>query len=174
MTDTEDEIDTGIDWAAKDTTTVAAIVSEGQAVLNQRTLAERAGQDIDRLIRQYATQTGRDLSDGAEWVQPTGAHDAYPKGAIVSHDGKTWVSLVAANTWQPGISGWREKVTDDDGNPGIPEWVQPTGAHDAYQTGDEVRFEDRHYRSVIDGNVWSPADYPAGWEDLGPVEDYEQ
>lgn len=49
----------------------------------------------------------------------------------------------------------------------IPVWVQPTGAHDAYQKGDKVHFPaagDPVYRSLIDANVWSPADYPAGWE----------
>ena len=53
------------------------------------------------------------------------------------------------------------------GEPGeIPVWVQPTGAQDAYNTGDKVHFptiEDPVYESTIDGNVWSPADYPAGW-----------
>jgi len=46
----------------------------------------------------------------------------------------------------------------------IPDWVQPTGAHDAYNIGDKVIFEGRVYRSLIDGNTWSPAIYPAGWE----------
>lgn len=45
-----------------------------------------------------------------------------------------------------------------------PEWVQPTGAADAYNTGDKVTFEGAHYISVMDGNVWSPVAYPAGWE----------
>lgn len=45
-----------------------------------------------------------------------------------------------------------------------PEWVQPTGAQDAYNTGDKVTFEGAHYVSLIDGNIWSPAAYPAGWE----------
>lgn len=45
-----------------------------------------------------------------------------------------------------------------------PEWVQPTGAHDAYNKGDKVTFEGEHYISTIDGNVWSPKDYPAGWD----------
>ena len=45
-----------------------------------------------------------------------------------------------------------------------PEWVQPTGAHDAYNRGDKVTFEGAHYVSLIDGNVYSPAVYPAGWE----------
>lgn len=45
-----------------------------------------------------------------------------------------------------------------------PEWVQPTGAHDAYQTGDKVTYNGQRYVSKIDGNVWSPDAYPSGWE----------
>lgn len=44
-----------------------------------------------------------------EWVQPTGAHDAYALGAKVSHGGKRWVSTAAANTWEPGTYGWTEQ-----------------------------------------------------------------
>lgn len=42
------------------------------------------------------------------WVQPTGAHDAYPQGAKVSHNGKKWTSDVANNVWEPGVYGWTE------------------------------------------------------------------
>ena len=35
-----------------------------------------------------------------------------------------------------------------------PEFVQPTGAHDAYKKGDKVTFEVKHYISLIDGNVY--------------------
>lgn len=45
-----------------------------------------------------------------------------------------------------------------------PEWVQPTGAQDAYMTGDKVTYEGRHYISLIDNNTWSPVAYQAGWE----------
>ncbi len=45
-----------------------------------------------------------------------------------------------------------------------PEWRQPVGSEDAYRMGDKVTFEGRHYVSLIDGNVYSPAVYPAGWE----------
>ena len=41
-----------------------------------------------------------------EWIQPTGAHDAYPKGAVVAHDGKTWTSTADSNAWAPGVYGW--------------------------------------------------------------------
>ena len=42
-----------------------------------------------------------------EWIQPTGAHNAYAKGAKVTHNGKKWTSTVnGANTWEPGVYGW--------------------------------------------------------------------
>lgn len=43
-----------------------------------------------------------------EWVQPTGAHDAYAKGAKVKHNGKKWISTADANVWEPGVYGWEE------------------------------------------------------------------
>lgn len=52
-----------------------------------------------------------------EWSQPIGAHDAYAKGAKVTHNGKRWVSQVDANTWEPGGAGigsniWAEHTED--------------------------------------------------------------
>lgn len=47
---------------------------------------------------------------------------------------------------------------------GYPEWVQPLGASDAYNTGDIVSYKDALYRSLMDGNVWNPEQYSAGWE----------
>ena len=43
-----------------------------------------------------------------DWIQPTGAHNAYEKGDKVTHDGKRWVSTADANTWEPGVYGWEE------------------------------------------------------------------
>ena len=52
------------------------------------------------------------ISDPAEewpeWSQPLGAHDAYSKGAKVSHNGKHWISDLDANVWEPGQYGWTE------------------------------------------------------------------
>ena len=54
------------------------------------------------------------ISDPAEewpqWKQPTGAHDAYPKGAKVTHNGKRYTSNVDANTWEPPTQ-WTESVS---------------------------------------------------------------
>ena len=47
---------------------------------------------------------------------------------------------------------------------GYPEWVQPLGASDAYNIGDVVSYGGKLYKSTIDGNVWAPDAYPAGWE----------
>lgn len=46
----------------------------------------------------------------------------------------------------------------------IPVWKQPTGAQDAYMTGDKVHYptkDDPVYISTVDNNVWSPDVY--GW-----------
>ena len=47
---------------------------------------------------------------------------------------------------------------------GYPVWSQPTGAHDAYNTGDIVDYNGTLYESTIDGNVYAPDAYPAGWK----------
>lgn len=41
-----------------------------------------------------------------EWVQPTGAHDAYALDAQVTHNGEIWQSEIDANTYEPGVYGW--------------------------------------------------------------------
>lgn len=46
-----------------------------------------------------------------------------------------------------------------------PEFVQPTGAHDAYSSGDKITFNGVHYICRMNACVWSPAVYPAGWEE---------
>lgn len=46
---------------------------------------------------------------------------------------------------------------------GYPVWSQPIGAHDAYNKGDIVDYNGTLYQSLIDGNVYSPDAYPAGW-----------
>ena len=45
-----------------------------------------------------------------------------------------------------------------------PEFVQPTGAGTAYQVGDKVTFKGVRYVCRLPHCVWSPADYPIGWQ----------
>ena len=49
-----------------------------------------------------------------------------------------------------------------------PEYVQPTGAHDAYHNGDKVTWNGKHYICIApDGAacVWNPDAYPAYWQE---------
>lgn len=83
--------------------------------------------------------------------------------------GEKLYKVVQAHTSQ---ADWTPDVTPalfvEVAKPGeIPVWVQPTGAQDAYMTGDKVHYPDADspvYESLIDNNVWSPIDYPQGWE----------
>ena len=52
------------------------------------------------------------MEEWPEWIQPTGAHDAYAKGDKVTHSSKKWTSDVDANTWEPGVYGWTEYVEE--------------------------------------------------------------
>lgn len=47
----------------------------------------------------------------------------------------------------------------------ILDWVQPDNTN-PYMIGDKVKYDGKVYVSKIDNNVWSPADYPQGWEEV--------
>ena len=51
----------------------------------------------------------------------------------------------------------------------IQEFIQPTGQHDAYQIGDEILFNGFVWQSIINDNVWSPQDYPQGWQKIREI-----
>jgi len=90
---------------------------------------------------------------------------AYEVDDLASHNGLVYKCLQAHTAqvdWTPDVVPALWRVAAPGGV--IPEWVQPTGAHNAYQTGDRVTFEGQVYESTIDSNVWSPTAYPAGWQ----------
>lgn len=49
------------------------------------------------------------VEEWPEWVQPTGAQDAYAKGSKVTHNGERWISDVDSNVWEPGVYGWTKQ-----------------------------------------------------------------
>ena len=89
----------------------------------------------------------------------------------------TLYKVIQAHTSQ---QGWEPDITpslfaknlivkdDDGGQVDIPEWEQP-GSTNPYMKGDKVKFEGKIYQSLIDNNVWSPAAYPQGWEEVTEV-----
>ena len=94
-----------------------------------------------------------------EWRQPLGAHDAYMTGDRVLFNGEVYISNVDNNVWSPDVYGWQ---LEDSGVQEFPEWVQPTGAHDAYALGAIVSYNSQLWISIVDSNVWEPGVY--GWE----------
>lgn len=76
---------------------------------------------------------------------------------------KVWVELRRIASI---VDSMPEPSPEPEPSEDVPDWVQPTGAHDAYQKGDKVRYNGNVYESLIDGNVWSPDAYPAGWQKL--------
>ena len=66
--------------------------------------------------------------------------------------------------WTPDITPALWKVVQPEGV--IPDFVQPTGVHDAYMIGEKVKFNGSIYESLIDNNVYSPTAHPQGWKEL--------
>ena len=124
---------------------------------------------------------GLDESGYPIWAQPSGAHDAYSAGDIVNYNGTLYQSTINGNVWSPDVypAGWtvyeaatepEEPKPDPEPDPEepttYPEWVQPTGAHDAYNVGDRVTYNGKVYESTMNGNVYSPDAYPEGWKEV--------
>ena len=98
-----------------------------------------------------------------EWKTDT----AYAVDTRIRYEGQLY-RVVQAHTsqgdWTPDLTPALYTPVAEPGT--IPVWVQPTGAQDAYMTGDKVHYpteNDPVYESLIDNNTWSPEAYPAGW-----------
>lgn len=101
------------------------------------------------------------------WIQPLGSTDVYRIGDKVTHNGKTWVSTVDANVWEPGVYGWEPdvEVVEPDDPDKVPEWIQPQpGITESYSAGDVVMHNGRKWMSSINNNVWEPGVY--GWTEI--------
>lgn len=115
-----------------------------------------------------ANLTDEDALSAVELFPKWEAGKAYEANDRVLYNGKLY-KVVQAHTSQ---ADWTPDKTPalftEVAKPGeIPVWKQPTGAQDAYNTGDKVHYPDADsavYESLIDANVWSPADYPQGWK----------
>lgn len=124
----------------------------------------------------YWKRVGEPNEDGIyPWTQPLGATDAYMKGDVVEYKGVIYESTMDNNVWSPDAYsfGWKkvEGEVSGGGEEGgtdteYPDFVQPTGGHDAYHVGDKVTYNGKHYESTIDNNVWTPDAYPQGWKEV--------
>lgn len=112
-----------------------------------------------------------ELKELIELYEPWKENENVKKGDIRHHEGKLYEVVQDHTTqsdWTPNATPalWKEVAPEvtEEGEEIIPEFVQPTGAHDAYKKGDKVIFKDNVYESLIDGNAHSPEVYAQGWK----------
>lgn len=89
----------------------------------------------------------------------------YKAGDMRQYDNSLYRCVQAHTSqedWTPdaAVSLWA-RVSDPTVE--FPDWAQPVGAHDAYDTGDKVTCDGKRWISTVDGNVWRPGVY--GWEE---------
>lgn len=128
-------------------------------------------QEKARQIRPLIEKAAVSLSDedalgGVELFPAWAADKAYNLNERVRYNSKLY-KCVQGHTSQ---SGWGPDNTPalwtEVAKPGeIPVWKQPTGAQDAYMTGDKVWYPAKDttvYVSIVDANTWPPDVY--GWK----------
>lgn len=143
------------EWRAGTKYGTGSVVRKGSALY--RALQNVTTPDDPATAVSLWKRIGEPATNGVfPWSQPLGATDAYVIGDRVLYNGKIYVSTVQYNVWAPDVYGWKleETTTAEE----WPEWVQPTGAHDAYAKGAKVVHNGKHWTSVIDANVWEPSE----------------
>lgn len=150
------------DWLDMDDEGRATELSELSRLANISTLADGVDNPLD-LVTPLLTDEQAETVPNAypEWA----AGISYKVGDRRRYDGKLY-RCIQAHTSQ---SGWEPPSvpalwvrTAPDGE--IPDWVQPTGAHDAYALGDKVKHNGKVWQSIVDANIWEPGVY--GWTEV--------
>lgn len=128
-------------------------------------------QDKARQLRPYIEKAAVSLSDkdaleAVELFPMWKTDTAYTAGIRVRYEDKLYKCVQAHTSqadWTPDQTPalWTEVAKPGE----IPVWKQPTGAQDAYMSGDKVWYPERDtdvWVSTVDGNVWQPGVY--GWD----------
>ena len=96
---------------------------------------------------------------------------AYKKDERFTYNGRLFKvnqDHTSAAQWVPGETGTESLYTClEMAGDGYLVWTQPTGAHNAYNTGDIVHYptaDDPLYKSLIDGNTTVPGSDERWWE----------
>lgn len=106
------------------------------------------------------------VTEHANLFCPWGKSIAYEAGAIRLYENNVYRCTQAHTSqsdWTPDKSS---SLWTKIGDPTVefPEWSQPVGAHDAYANGDKVSYNNKHWVSTVDANVWQPGVYR--WEEV--------
>lgn len=120
---------------------------------------------IEQAVQNLTEETALDAVDlFPAWKE----NQSYSAGQKIRYGGVLYSVLqdhISQTDWTPtAASSLFAKVLIPDPDV-IPDWEQPDSTN-PYSKGDRVRFEGKIYESLIDGNVWSPSAYPAGWKEV--------
>ena len=91
---------------------------------------------------------------------------SYEVGERIIYEDKFYKVIMAHTSqadWTPDVA---VSLFAEIPNPSVeyPEFKKPINAETAYMNGYKITFEGNKYISIIDNNVYSPAEYPQGWE----------
>ena len=118
-------------------------------------------------LRQLIEQLAVTLNDetaltGVELFPAWAVGKAYAVNNRAQYNGTLYKCIQAHTSqsdWMPSATPALWKIVSLDE---YPEWVQPTGAHDAYNSGDKVTYNGQHYVCTSNANVYAPDVY--GWQ----------
>lgn len=133
----------------------AAQLAELSRLANVATVAEGVDNPLD-LVTPLLTDEQAEQVPMAypEWEEGV----SYEVGKRVRYESKLYRCVQAHTSqadWTPDVTPALWVRTSQEGE--IPDWVQPTGAHDAYAKGDKVKHVGKVWESLVDGNVWEPS-----------------
>ena len=118
---------------------------------------------LRKLIEQLAVTLDDETAlTGVELFPAWTIGKAYAVNDRAQYNGTLYKCIQAHTSqadWMPSATPalWKTVSIDE-----YPEWVQPTGAHDAYNIGDKVTYNGQHYVCISNANVYAPDVY--GWQ----------
>ena len=127
----------------------------------KRREAEKYRKHINKLIETLDDETALEVTD---LFEPWQSGKAYAADDRVKYEDQLYRCVqahTAQDDWTPDVTPalWARVSVEE-----WPEWIQPTGAQDAYNKGDKVSHNDKHWTSDYDANIWEPGVF--GWTEV--------
>ena len=117
------------------------------------------------IVKASKSLTDSDALEGLELFDSWAVGVTYDMGKRIRYEGKLYKVNQAHTSQADWLPDTTPALYTEVAKPGeIPVWRQPTGAQDAYMTGDRVWYPDKNtdiWVSDYDNNVWEPGVY--GW-----------
>lgn len=122
---------------------------------------------VNALIRLRDAATDETALEAVDIYPEWRTDTAYTVDERIAYNGLLYRCVQAHTSqagWSPDLTPalWTRVSVEE-----WPEWVQPTGAQDAYMAGDKVSHNGRHWQSIVDNNVWEPSEaVPTLWMEV--------